>query len=226
MRQIRAVLTIGLAMAIGGIGVGPGVGSSQADPQPAAPEPWDTEPAAGMFLVAQRSLHDPFFSHSVILILKHGIPGTEGLIINRPSDWRLSDLVNDLDDGEEAAAKYPVFFGGPLGVHRVFMLIRHSEPVASARHVTGNLYFSDRRKVLDTMLAGEYPGALMRLFIGYASWTSGQLALELARGSWHLVGADAISIQEGSERGLWDRLIDHLEPLGIEVRLEPLQTPG
>jgi putative transcriptional regulator len=225
MWQIRAVLAIGLAMATGGVPVCPAAGSPEVESQP-VPEPRDTEPASGMFLVAQRSLHDPFFSHSVVLILQHGIPGTEGLIINRPSDWQLPDLVSGLDDGEAATANYPVFFGGPLGVHRVFMLIRHKDPVASAWHVTGNLYFSDRRQVLDTVLAGEYPGASMRLFVGYASWTSGQLALELARGSWHLVGADAISVQEGSEHGLWKRLIDRLEPLGIEVRLGPPRAPG
>jgi putative transcriptional regulator len=188
-----------------------------------SPEPWDTEPAAGMFLVAQRKLHSASFGRSVILILKHDATGTQGLIINQKSHWRLSEVVPDVEADE--ADRYPVFFGGPLGVHRVFMLIRKHDSSPRGWRIAGDIYFSHRRHVLESLLADNYPAGDLRLYIGYASWTAGQLALELARGSWHLVQGDAASVFDNAGRNLWERLIDTLEPEGIEVRLLP-QPPA
>ena len=77
-----------------------------ANPTPTArftSESWDTEPAAGMLLVAARELRDPFFGQSVILLLQHDITGSKGLILNRLSDWRLSDVVSDIDGAQADA---------------------------------------------------------------------------------------------------------------------------
>ena len=182
---------------------------------------WDTEPAAGMFLVAQRGLDDPFFGRSVILLLSHSVVGSQGLIVNHQSRWRLSDVLAGID-GTQADA-YPLFFGGPLGVHRVFMLMHGVQAVPSARHVIDDIYFSDSRQTLDDMLASKTPASQLHFYVGYASWTTGQLAVELARGSWHLVEADSGAVFGAASDDLWERMINTLEPDGIEVRLGPLQ---
>ena len=223
MHRLQAPLITWLAIlallaAPAGMSLPPGAASAPAF----SAQSWETEPAAGMFLVAQRGLDDPFFGRSVILLLSHSIAGSEGLIVNQRSRWRLSDVLADINDAQ--ADNYPLFFGGPLGIHRVFMLMRKLPSTPSARHVAGDIYFSDSRQTLEDVLASKTPASKLNFYLGYASWTTGQLAMELALGSWHLVKADAEAIFGAASDGLWERMINTLEPNGIEVRLDSPQA--
>jgi len=184
------------------------------------PESWDTEPAAGMLLVAARGLRDRFFGQSVILLLQHDITGSKGLILNRLSDWRLSDVVSDIDSAQ--ADQYPVFFGGPMGVHKVVMLVHTTDAAAPARQVTDDIYFSESRRVFENLLAARTPADELHFYLGYAGWTTGQLAGEIARGSWHLVKGDPEAVFGAGDR-LWQQLINELEPIGILVRADSPQ---
>jgi putative transcriptional regulator len=174
------------------------------------------EPAPGMFLVAQRGLHDHYFGRTVILLLQHGAGGSQGLIINRKFKLQLSDVVKDIDKLE--ASKHPLFFGGPLGTHRVFMLMRHGDATAQTHQITSDIYFSAHRDMLDHMLEQKTPDSELRLFLGHSSWSAGQLARELMRGSWHLAEGDSEAVFEAASTGLWEQLIETLEPRGIEVK--------
>ena len=178
----------------------------------------DGEPAPGMFLVATRDLMDPWFGQSVVLLLDHDDGGSLGLIVNRRFQATLSDAIPELEQPE--ADRHPVFFGGPLGSHQVFMLLRNDKPVPQTQHIAADIYFSAEREVLDHALQNKTPGNELHFYIGYASWTSGQLAHEMARGSWHLVRGNAGVVFEDGAEDLWQQLIDELEPPGIEVRIE------
>jgi putative transcriptional regulator len=181
-------------------------------------ESWDAEPQAGMLLVATRELLDPLFGETVILLLSHGIAGSQGLIINQRSRSQLSELLKDID---AQADDYPLFFGGPLGVHRVFMLMRGSRAVPGAEQVSDDIWFSDSRRVLDDLIADRMPVGALHFYIGYASWTTGQLGMEIARGSWLLIKGDTRIVFDADDSDLWGRLIDELEPNGILVSLDP-----
>jgi putative transcriptional regulator len=187
-----------------------------------SPASQDDEPAPGMFLVAQRSLHDPFFGQTVILLLQHDANGSLGLIINRKFNLQLSDAVKDIDKVE--ASKHALFFGGPLGTHRVFMLMRHGDATDHAHQIASDIYFSAHRDVLEHLLERKTPDSELRLFLGHASWSAGQLAGELMRGSWHLAEGDSEAVFDAASNGLWEQMIETLEPKGIEVKLreEPL----
>jgi len=194
-----------------------------ATPEPSNPEtsapaaPQDAKPTAGLFLIASRALDDMFFRHSVILLLNSDTEGTQGLVVNRKLDVRLGDALPDLGDDDSAVDK-PVFFGGPLSFTRFFLLTRQSVPRSKALAITDALYFSSDRHVLDQLLARRTPEDKLHLYMGYAGWGPGQLATELLHGSWHLAKVDPSQIFEGPVETLWDRLIDQIEPDGIEVR--------
>ena len=199
------------------------------DASRAAGAPWpaaqsvDTEPAAGMLLVARRSLIGPIFGRTVILLLNHDANGSMGLVLNRRIQSTLSDVISGLDNDE--ADKHTLFFGGPVGVHQVFMLLRNDDPVPYAQRIKADIHFSADREVLENMLARKASGDELHLYIGYAGWGAGQLATEIERGSWELVESDSKVIFEDGNQMLWERLIDKLEPIGIEVRLDPQKQP-
>jgi putative transcriptional regulator len=175
-------------------------------------------PSAGMLLVARRELYDPYFAGSVVLLLEHGSDGTLGLIVNRRFHITLADAVPDL--GVPEAEQHRMFFGGPLGTHQVFMLLRNDKPVPDAHHVAADIYFSADREVLNKALEDSMPRNALHFYLGYASWTAGQLKREIASGSWYLIPGDSGVVFDTTIEELWKRLIDELEPEGIEVRHE------
>jgi putative transcriptional regulator len=211
------VSAVALTMALRGTGSAPG---SQNVLQPAAaPHTRDAAPQPGMFLVATRDLSDPWFAQSVVLLLQHNNGGSLGLIVNRRFQTSLSEAIPDLERPE--ADKHPVFFGGPLGSHQVFMLLRNQEPIPAAHHIAADIYFSADQDALDYALKQNKPADKLHFYLGYASWTAGQLAHELLRGSWHLTSGNADTVFSDTNEALWAQLIDELEPLGIEVRRTP-----
>jgi putative transcriptional regulator len=142
--------------------------------------------------------------------------GSLGLVVNRKISSTLSDLVPDIGSGE--AEKHRMFFGGPVGTHQISMLLRDADSMPGVRHITADVYFSADRQVLEKLLERKASDSEFHLYLGYAGWSAGQLAAEIERGSWELIQADAKTIFDNSNHMLWERLIDKLEPLGIEVK--------
>src|SRR5437763_12184072 len=68
----------------------------------------------GSLLVAHPSLLDPNFRRTVLFISAHDPEdGALGVILNRPLDKQVSDLVGE--EPPPALADVPVFLGGPVG---------------------------------------------------------------------------------------------------------------
>lgn len=217
MRRIIALLTVCLGtLMLTGVSRGLSSLHGTASIPAGVAVPQHSEPAPGMFLVAQRGLHDHYFGQTVILLLQHGANGSLGLIINRKFNLQLSDAVKDIDKVE--AGKHALFFGGPLGTHRVFMLMRHGDATDQTHQIATDIYFSAHRDVLEQMLERKTPDSELRLFLGHSSWSAGQLAGELMRGSWHLAEGDSEAVFDAAGNGLWRQLIETLEPVGIEVK--------
>src|SRR5438045_6108944 len=69
---------------------------------------------AGSLLVAHPSMLDPNFRRAVLFISAHDPDdGAIGIIINRPLDKSVADLVTEVPP--QNLADVPVFFGGPVG---------------------------------------------------------------------------------------------------------------
>jgi putative transcriptional regulator len=79
----------------------------------------------------------------------------------------------------------PVLFGGPMEKNSGFIIYEHEDdnPLAPGFKVTKNLSISPARALLDEAALGNLPGRF-DLFLGYASWSRGQLDRELLRGDW------------------------------------------
>jgi len=157
------------------------------------------EPANGVLLVAQRSLEDPRFGRSVVLVTQAPDGHTLGVILNRPTEVR--------HEGER------LWYGGPVMNQVVVALFRAgSPPKASAFHVLKDVYLSMHPENVDALLT-ERRGTF-RLYSGFSAWVPGQLQAELERGSWHVVPADEATVFREDTRGLWEELIERAERPG------------
>ena len=177
------------------------------------------KPAPGMFLVAKRELYDPRFAQSVVYLVEHGQDGTLGLIVNRSSGISLSEAVPDIEDKQAAA--HVMYYGGPVGMPMILMLVRSKSATEGMTHVVDDVYISSDRGVLDRVLAAKKIDSGLRFYIGYSGWAAGQLDFELLRGDWYVVAADTDAIFSDDTDSLWSRLIERLEPTGIQVDNRP-----
>jgi putative transcriptional regulator len=156
----------------------------------------------GSLLVAMPALTDPNFAGTVVYVLDHNDTGTLGVVLGRPSQVEIRDVLPGWCD---LAVEPGVFHvGGPCETDTALCLA--SCPGAAAegaglRRVAGDVYLVDLDAdpdALDGGLAG------LRVFAGYAGWSPGQLAAEVAEGAWACVPGtpgDVLSDLSGPE--LW-----------------------
>ena len=138
----------------------------------------------GVLLVASPILGDPNFRRTVVYVLDHRTDGSVGVVLNRPSDVTLLDVLPQWFD--LASAPRILFVGGPVETNAALCLAEARAGVTPPgwTEVSGPVGLAD----LDTD-----PGAVerdlhqVRVFAGYAGWGAGQLAEEIAEGAWLVV---------------------------------------
>ncbi len=143
------------------------------------------------FLIAMPSLADSFFYQSVVYICEHNEEGAMGLIINRPTQVMLPELLGHLqiDNRSEIANKTPVLFGGP--VEKAQGMVLHTPPAnwKSSIEVADDTFITTSTDVLESIGTDTGPENLL-IVLGYAGWGEGQLEQELAENSWLTVPAN------------------------------------
>ena len=216
MQRIRILIAICVALGVAMVGESIAAGPlAPVSVEPTLPAKSTGDPGPGMFLVASRTLYDPHFGESVVYLIEHGEDGTLGLIVNRSIDISLSEAVPNIEDKQATAHK--LYYGGPVGLSMLFMLLRSESATEGMAHVADDVYISTDPRVLDEALATRKSASELHFYTGHSGWGSGQLDFELSQGSWHVVKADTDAIFSGETNSLWDRLIERLEPMGIEV---------
>lgn len=169
----------------------------------------------GMLLVAGRHMRDPRFRRSVILLVRHDKDGTLGVIVNRPTKLPITHALPQIEGTEERPEM--LYFGGPVALQMVSLLVRSPQPPAESWHVGADVYFTTSERTLVRVLAGELPITDLRVLFGHAGWAAGQLEHELARGDWHLTGLDTDSVFAADPQGVWPRLIERKAPRRLLV---------
>ncbi|MFQ6094245.1 MAG: YqgE/AlgH family protein [bacterium] len=161
--------------------------------------------ARGKFLVASRHLRDPNFSETVVLLIDYNWYGAMGLVINRPTELRLSTVLPEIKGVQRRTDT--VNIGGPVARSQMLLLIQSgSQPKESSR-VFKDVYVSSSRTVLQRMIADADAREKFRVYAGYAGWAPGQLYREVSRGGWHVLEADAETVFERAPAEVWPELI-------------------
>lgn len=143
------------------------------------------------FLIAMPSLDDPNFSHTVTYICEHNADGAMGIVINRPLDLQLEEMLVhlEIEVTDHRGTDTPVMLGGPVQQERGFVLHRLPRRWDATHPVSDRIGLTTSSDILAAIAHGEGPdGALISL--GYAGWGGGQLEQELAENAWLNAPAD------------------------------------
>ena len=158
----------------------------------------------GVLLVASPMLGDPNFRRTVVYVLDHRTDGSVGVVLNRPSDVTLLDVLPQWFD--LASAPRTLFVGGPVETNAALCLAEARPGAAPSgwTAVSGPIGLTD----LDTD-----PAALgrhlhqVRVFAGYAGWGAGQLAEEIAEGAWMVVAGHPGDVFADPGADLWRQVL-------------------
>lgn len=162
-------------------------------------------PTPGTFLVAKRSLGDPNFIQTVILMIQYSKESAMGLVINDPSDIPMSKLFSGIKGGKENSGV--LYFGGPVQRTGAQALLRAKTKPDDARHVFDDIYVTGSTTLLEkTIESGAKPDAF-RVYLGYSGWGPGQLDREIDAGAWHVVKGDPASVFDPNPDSIWERMI-------------------
>jgi len=188
--------------------------------QPEDPEDYVAPPAqrirAGTLLLANTDLLEPTFRRSVIYIVEHNDGGTLGVVLNRPSE---TAVYNVLPQWVSLAAKpKTMFIGGPVKRDAALCLATlrvgvDATGVAGLRPVAGRMVMVDLDSDPAT-LAPLVEG--VRIYAGYAGWTIGQLEDEIDRDDWIVLSAMPSDVLVGPGADLWARVLRR-QPLPLAL---------
>lgn len=159
----------------------------------------------GSLLIAHPSLFDPNFRRAAVLIGSHdSVEGAHGIIINRPTENTVADLLPSQEMG--VLANLPVFVGGPVQQDRLtFAALRWREE-------SGIIECKTHLDVAGAKELAAKKTFIVRAFAGYSGWSKGQLETELAQKAWIVrkPERDALDIEKCRE--LWGSIMRGLGP--------------
>jgi len=162
---------------------------------------------AGTLLLASTDLQEPTFRRSVIYIVEHNDGGTLGVVLNRPSETAVYNVLPQWTD--LVAKPKTMFVGGPvkrdaalcLGALRIGV---DPEGMPGVRHVAGRIVMVDLDADPES-IAESVEG--VRIFAGYSGWTIGQLDGEIERDDWIVLSALPSDVLVEPRVDLWSQVL-------------------
>jgi putative transcriptional regulator len=144
-----------------------------------------TESLSNHFLIAMPSLEDPNFHHTTTYICEHDEDGALGIVINRPLNMKLGEILQHMDikTSSEEIFSQPVYMGGPVQNDRGFVLHEPPGDWEATLRVTDSIGVTSSSDILAAIAAGEGPERVL-VTLGYAGWGAGQLEQEIAANAW------------------------------------------
>jgi putative transcriptional regulator len=160
----------------------------------------------GSLLVAHPCLRDPNFRRTIVFLSQHcPEEGATGFVLNRP--------LQALPD-----AAVPVFFGGPVGMEESLLtsLQWRENPALVAFRAFTDVGDAESRQ-------GWEKG--LRIFEGYAGWSSGQLEQEIEGNTWLVIPPTRELIEMNDPDTAWQNIMRNAGPL-LHLLSEAPDDPG
>jgi putative transcriptional regulator len=158
----------------------------------------------GKLLVASPTLLGPTFSRTVIALLEHNDDGALGVVLNRPGEIALGDVVPAV--AELGTRPAVLFRGGPVEPSAAIALgvVSPGADPTGWRPVAPPLVTVDLDHDPALLAASLYR---LRVFAGYAGWSAGQLEAEIAEGSWYVVDSQPGDVFDAAPYRLWSAVL-------------------
>jgi putative transcriptional regulator len=141
----------------------------------------DKRIGAGTLLLAEPFMDDDNFRRAVVLVCQHDADGTHGLLLNKPIDLRLQDVIENFPLGYDGK----LLLGGPVGTDLIQVIHNRGTLIEGSMKIADGVYWGGNFEQIKKLIRqGTLTSAHLRFFIGYSGWDEGQLDLEVRDSSW------------------------------------------
>ena len=170
------------------------------------------------FLIAMPGLADPNFFQTVTYICEHDDGGAMGIIINRPLNLSLGELLEHLDITavRSEARKIPLYSGGPVQPEQGFVLHTPLGNWDASLQITDTIAVTTSRDILQALALDKESPRQVLIALGYAGWGPGQLEQEMAANAWLSGPADPEILFQTDHDKRWAAAA---ALLGVDLRL-------
>ncbi len=161
------------------------------------------KPSQGALLVSEPFLLDSYFKRAVVLIGEHDEHGTVGFILNKPTDVKINDAVEDFPEFDT-----PLYFGGPVDTDSLFYIHTIGEKLKGAREIAKGIFWGGDYEQLKLLIDTKqiHPNQI-RFYAGYSGWEPKQLDVEIKEKSWLLSSATAQFTFFNEAKDLWSQVL-------------------
>lgn len=174
------------------------------------------------FLIAMPGMSDPFFARTVTYMCQHNDDGALGIMVNRPTELTLKDIMEQMDIGldDEEMGQLAIYQGGPVQPERGFVLHEPAGEWSSSVQVSDQVCLTTSRDILEAIGQGQGPRRVL-VALGYAGWGKCQLEDEIVQNSWLNADADPAIMFDRPVASRWKAAA---ELMGVDISLLTTQA--
>jgi len=172
-------------------------------------------------------VQDPFFHHSVVLLLHHTDEGSFGFIVNRQTELPLEEILGAMDIAWKGFDDAVAFFGGPVQSQMGTVMFSLSlgehfdlDGLEGLTEVGPGILISQQSEDLGRL--ATKPPMCFRLYLGYAGWGAGQLVDEIVRNDWLTAPVSNELLFSDQPEDVWEKA---LQSVGVDPSALPAWTP-
>jgi putative transcriptional regulator len=163
---------------------------------------------SGKLLVASPKLDGTMFAKTVVYLYDHGRQGSQGLVINRPSEeTKIADLLDNPLLNSSLTLQEFIFHGGPVAERTITMLHTGEWFSANTRVVSEDFSLSSDQFMLEKISSGNTPRQWL-MAAGKCGWIAGQLENEIDKHAWLPLTAKPSIVFSSGQESLWKLCIE------------------
>ncbi len=161
------------------------------------------KPNQGSLLISEPFLPDTYFKRAVVLIGEHDAHGTIGFILNKPTDVKMNDAVEDFP-----YFNVPLYFGGPVDTESLFYIHTLGSKLKGSREIINGIYWGGDYKQLKFLVdTNQVRDNQIRFYAGYSGWEPKQLEIEIKEQSWLLGSVSKQFAFAPDAKCLWSQVL-------------------
>lgn len=158
--------------------------------------------AKGNLLISAPFLND-VFKRSVILLAEHNEEGTVGFILNKPTEYKLDQIIDDFPEFDAT-----IFLGGPVQQDSLNFIHRTNDILEGGYEISDGLYWGGNFESLKILIQnGRLDPDDFKFFLGYAGWNPDQLDNEVKQNSWYSCESKTENIFDKECSKLWGKIL-------------------
>lgn len=171
---------------------------------------------ASHLLVAHPNLKDRMFTKSVVLVIEDTPTGSVGLVLNKPSNFSVSQFFR-IKQGHDFASDDTIRCGGPVNSQAISMLHDDGWYSSNTYPLKHGLAVSSDEFMVEKMSMGNTPWRY-RFFTGLSTWAPGQLQSEIEHAqSWLTMPADDSIVFEYDSEKQWETAVQQCTHQAVQA---------